>query len=245
MKNRNWVIAMVTAAFLGIIVIGLLGFFSLRFLLREFLYPRPAILPASVTDGVGTALRRFESALAKHAPEVLRGLQPGLSDEEISAVQSKHNIRLTDELRALYRWRDGSLAGLQVQLIPHMRFVSLAEAAWMRDQTRSDVAGQGLAQRMMFELFAGHRKGWLTVLDDGSGDGYFYDDSRRGNAGSYFYCFAEDNTYRFFPSIANFLIGAAECYESGIYRHDKSGTLSEDFERSHSLWRRYASSPGG
>jgi hypothetical protein len=53
----------------------------------------------------------------------------------------------------------------------------------------------------------------------------------------------EDHTYRFFPSIANFLIGAAECYETQIYRRDLSNNFSEEFASSFALWERYASRP--
>ena len=85
----------------------------------------------------------------------------------------------------------------------------------------------------------------MTVLDDGAGDGYFYDESRRRSGGYFFYCFAEEGSYRFFPSLTNFLIGAAECYESQIYRCDQDGKSHENYERSYALWPRYASSPGG
>jgi hypothetical protein len=93
--------------------------------------------------------------------------------------------------------------------------------------------------------FRGSKDGWMTVLDDGAGDGYFYDQAKRRSGGSFFYCFAEDGEYRFFPSLNNFLVGAAEYYESHIYRRDRDGTLSEDYERSFTLWPRYASWPKG
>ncbi len=123
--------------------------------------------------------------------------------------------------------------------------MSLQEAARLRDDTKHGPAGQSVSQRIAQAAFAGHRNGWLTVLDDGAGDGYFYDQTRRNSSGSFFYCFAEDGQYRFFPSITNFLIGAAECFELQIYRCDAAGKSSEDFERSFALWPRYAAWPGG
>jgi hypothetical protein len=99
-------------------------------------------------------------------------------------------------------------------------------------------------QRIAYWVFAGHRTKWLTVLDDLCGDGYFYDPSRRGSAGSFFYHFAEDRQYRIFPALSNFLTGVIECYESGIYRSGRRGRAGEDFERSFELWARYAAWPG-
>ncbi len=57
--------------------------------------------------------------------------------------------------------------------IPGMRFVPLQEGARMRDEVRREVAGQSLFQRIVFEAFAGHKVGWMIVLDDGAGDGDF------------------------------------------------------------------------
>jgi cell wall assembly regulator SMI1 len=243
MKNRRKWIAILPATVLGIILLGVVGSIFLWRTAREFMYPQPGRMPAVVTDDTRSALQRLESALAKYAPEVMKALQPGLSDEATSAIESEYGIHLTGDLKELYRWRNGSPPGAPVQLIPMMRFVSLEEAALARQELGRQAAGQPLPQRMLHEVFAGHRKRWLTVLDDGFGDGYFYDESRRDSAGSFFYCFMEDHTYRFFPSIANFLMGAAECYESEIYRRDVSRNFSEEFLSSSELWKRYASAP--
>jgi cell wall assembly regulator SMI1 len=243
MKIRRSFPMIVATILIAILVLGLVAAMSLRRLQRAFFYPRPTNMPSPVTDDISAALRRFESALAKHAPEVLNALEPGLSDQEISAIGDRHGIHLTDDLKALYKWRNGSSSVARVEMIPGMRFVPLQEATQMRDDMRLEAASQPLAQRLAYEVFAGHRNGWMTVLVDGSGDGYFYDQSRRSSGGYFFYCFAEDGSYRFFPSLTNFLVGAAECYESDIFRRDRNGGFSEDYERSFALWPRYAAWP--
>ena len=68
----------------------------------------------------------------------------------------------------------------------------------MGDEMRRQVTGQSIFQRIAYEVFAGHKNGWITILDDGAGDGYFYDEARRRSGGSFFYCFTEDGVYRFF-----------------------------------------------
>lgn len=227
-----------------LLVVLVLGGFTLRYLQRAFFYPAPGPMSEIVPEEIGRAIARFEAAISAHAPGVLSSLQPGLSDAEIASIESRYRLRLTDELRAFYRWRNGSAAEVTAELVPGHRFVPLEEAAITRAALRQQVSEQPFVQRLAYYVFAGHRTHWLTVLDDLCGDGYFYDPARRRKGGSFFYHFAEIREYAFFPSFANFLVGAAECYEIGIYRTGASRT-SEDYERSAELWVRYASSRGG
>jgi cell wall assembly regulator SMI1 len=244
MMARRKLLMNAVTILLAVVVLVPLGIFGLRRLQRAFFYPAPSAMPAAVTDDVQTALRRLESALRKYSPKLLDQLQPGLSEEEISSIESAHRLRLTDDLKALYRWRNGSPPDSQACLIPGHRFLPLQESLELRDGMRRDVASQTFVQRILFEAFAGHRTGWMTVLDDRAGDGYFYDQSRDRGGGYFFYHFAEDGRYRFFPSLANFLVGVAECYEARIYSFDRVGQLNEDYEQSFALWPRYASAPG-
>jgi hypothetical protein len=57
-----------------------------------------------VTD-INTTLRAFEEEVL---PRLAVQLAPGRSEEEIDAVEAKFGHRLPDDVRALYRWRDGS-----------------------------------------------------------------------------------------------------------------------------------------
>lgn len=227
-----------------ILVLLVVAALALRHLQLRFFYPPPGRMPPAADDDFTRALGRFEAALAEHAPQALSALQPGLSEEQIREIESRYRLRLTDEIRALYRWRNGSPPDARIELIPGHRFLPLDYAAGEREEQRRQVTAAPFLQRVAYAIFAGHRTNWLTVLDDLCGDGYFYDPGRRGRAGSFFYHFAEDMHYRYFPSPASFLTGAAECYETGIYRSGRRGAAGEDHERSFALWARYASSPG-
>jgi hypothetical protein len=230
-----------TPAFV-ILVLLTVASLALRHLQRTFFYPRRGLMP-DVVDDIHIMLRHFESALAEHAPDVLAALHPGLSDDDIRAIEVQYWVRLSDDMRALYGWRDGSPPDSRIELIPGHRFVPLEEALEQRERQRRELSTQPVVQRIATWVFAGHRFKWLTVLDDLCGDGYFYDPSRRRRGGSFFYHFAEDRQYRFFPSVANFLAGAIECYGSGIYRRSRTGRSAEDHERSFELWSRYAAWP--
>jgi len=221
------------------IVLGV-AFAAARHRVRSFFYPWPRSMPRAPGKDIDAALRRFEAALAAHAPQVLAALQPGLPEEQLRDIEFHYRLKLTDELRAMYRWRNGATPEAQIELIPGHRFLPFDHAAELREAMGRQLSDATLLQRVAYWIFAGHRSGWLTVLDDLCGDGYFYDPARRRWAGSFFYHFAEDRNYRFFPSLSDFLTGAAECYETGIY---SSGGKDEDFERSAELWERYSRLP--
>src|SRR4051812_22287986 len=89
----------------------------LRHLQRAFFYLRPRSMPEAVDGSTDATLKRFEDALRQHAPDVLATLQPGLSDERIREIDARFRLRLTDDLRALYRWRNGSAPEQRVELI--------------------------------------------------------------------------------------------------------------------------------
>ena len=102
-----------------------------------------------------------------------------------------------------------------------------------------------MVQRAAFGVFAGHRRSWITLFDDGCGDGYFFDPKRKPQEGAVFYSFAEDGSYVFFPSLGNLLAGAAKCYEVGAFSwtNGPSGPhLEEDFNQSRKVWDEFGSS---
>jgi len=210
--------------------------------LRASLYPSPTAMPAIVNASMPTLLARLESVLQERAPGVLSSLQPGLTDQAISALEAQGGLALTDELKALYQWRNGSPISARRDFIPVHKFLPLDHAIAQRAAIRSQ-RGASFVQRVVFGAFAAHRTDWLTVFDDGSGDGYFFDPDRPTAGGSFFYCFAEDSTYLFFPSVRNFLAGIIECFEKGAYHIKPDGSLDEDFNSSHTIWSKYAAAP--
>ena len=183
---------------------------------------------------------RLQAVFEKHAPVVAKSLQPGLSPDQITALEAKGGFRLTADLRALYRWRNGMPAGGDAGLLPGHRFLPLDEAIRERALVAEQVAAQTWFQRLNFSIFAGHRKNWVTILDDGAGDGYFYDPERTEAAGAFFYNMGEVRDYIWFPSLRNFLAGAIECYETGAIKPAKNGgELEEDYVRTRKIFERF------
>ena len=231
-------------AAIPILILLLLTSLAARHLVRTFYYPSPTHLPAIVDGEMSESLRHFESVLAEHVPAALAALQAGLSEEQIDELSQDFGVRLSDEVKSLYRWRNGSPPDPHAQIIPGHRFVPLEEALQTRHGILRQVSDASFVQRVVFAIVAGHRSAWVNIFEDGCGDGYFFDPARRRRRCAFFYHFAEITCYRYFPSLKNFLAGAADCYTSGVYRSRRDGRLEADAEREFELWRNYATKTG-
>jgi len=222
MPHPRKILLVACALAAAVVVVAILAGPSVQ---RSFFYPTPRGLPPVVGETTEQLLARLQATLETNAPIVAQSLQPGLSDAQISELETRGGFHLSGDLRALYRWHNGIRTNSTVGLLPGQRFVPLdevvAERALMRQQS-------GAA----FRVFAGHRKSWLHVLDDGAGDGYFYDPERTDAQGAFFFHFAEIGHYVWFPSLRNFLSGVIECYKAQAVKVVADGkSLDEDTDR--------------
>jgi len=240
LKPRKQVIITVTLAATLILVLILIGPSTQR----SFFYPKPGVLPVTVGESMEVLLTRLQAALDKDAPHVTQSLQPGLSDEQIAALESQGGFRLSDDLRALYRWRNGIPTNSTLWFIPGHRWLPLEESVRERIAILENSRSATYRQRAAFSVFAGHRKHWVTVLDDGGGDGYFFDPNRTDKeGGAFFYHLGEAGYYVWFPSLRNFLAGTIEGFESHVFRVGTNGIhLDEDAERAQQIWNRFGKS---
>ncbi|MEO0588070.1 MAG: SMI1/KNR4 family protein [Planctomycetota bacterium] len=164
-----------------------------------------------------------------------------MTDEAIDQLERKHRIRLSDELRAVYRWHNG-MADQAINFLPGHGFQSLEDALKERDEILN-AEHNSTAQWLVTAVLLGHRQHWLTVFPDWGGSGYFFDPKRHNKPGSFFYHFDEDRHYIFFPCLANFIAYLIEAYESKTFRvRDEGLTLDADFEVAMELESRYGSS---
>jgi cell wall assembly regulator SMI1 len=210
-------------------------------LLRSFFYPKPRDLPPVVTETVEQLLAHLQAALETNAPAVIQALKPGLPDAEISTLEEKGRFRLSGDLRAFYRWHDGMVTNTALGLLPSQRFLPLEQCVAERVTMGQQTSAAPSTQRTAFAVFAGHRKTWVHILDDGAGDGYYYDPERTDGNGAFFYHMGEGGYYLWFPSFRNFLSGAIECYETRSVRLSADGkSLDEDGARTEKIWQRLA-----
>jgi cell wall assembly regulator SMI1 len=160
-------------------------------------YPHPRSMPAVTTKSAKDLLAEYGTFLQTNAPQVYTALQPGLTDSEIDSIESKYQIKLSPDLRALYRWHNGiASTGKLLLAFPDHSFIPLEDALAERASTRKQASG-------VEALLVGHRSSWVGVILDAAGDGYFFDPDRTEAEGSFFFNFAEDGSYVFFPALRN------------------------------------------
>lgn len=225
------------------LVVSILVVFALAgpFAQRSFFYPKARGLPPVIGETTEQLLTRLQAVLETNAPTVAKSLLPGLSDARISALEVEGGFRLSDDLRAFYRWHNGMPTNSTDGLLPGQRFVPLDEIADGRALARQHV--DSASQRVAFSVFTGHRKSWVRILDDGASDGYFYDPKRTDAEGAFFYHMAEVRYYVWFPSFRNFLAGTIECYEKRAIKLATNGVdLEEDSEKTEKIWERFGKS---
>jgi cell wall assembly regulator SMI1 len=203
------------------------------------LYPPAPPMPAPAPESAEALLARYEKMLVAKAPKAFAAVRPGLTDAQIDALESKHGFKLTSDLRALYRWRNGEPANGPTHVFPDHKFVGLDDAVAARDVVRRQVKAQTPAQQQTYAAYAGHRDGWLDVLPDGAGDGYFFDPGRSEAEGSFFFSFAETGSYTFYPAFRNYLAAVVEGHEKGVFAFGAQGAYTVDFEKAEALWARH------
>ena len=250
MKRKNFVIIF-SALFIVVAVLGLGLLFFVKF--RQSIYPPAPPMPPVVSQTTEAILLQLELVLKNKAPQILTNLQPGLSIEEINELERQSGIQLPDEIKALYRWRNGfnlnriNSGGFSVAgPMPGHYFLPLDEALQIPRSISNQVANATSTQRAAFNILAGHTKSWITLFDDGAGDGYFFDPKRKPSEGAVFYHFTEVGEYVFFPSAKNLFAGMVKCYEQDVFVW-KEGTngasLDEDFNAASKIWNEFGASP--
>jgi cell wall assembly regulator SMI1 len=242
--TKYWIIALVAAVVLLVVVLILRSAGSIAGgLMSGALYPTAPAMPPVVSESADSLLARYEKLLAQQAPAVLSALQPGLSDEQITALETKYGTTLTPDLRSLYRWHNGSQRSPVTHVFPNHMFPPLEDVFDARAIMQKDVKNATGLQRQAFNAFAGHRAAWLDILPDGAGDGYSYDPGRTEAQGSFFFCFAEDGSYDFYPAFRNYLAETLAGFETGVYRFGKLGAETADFAKAQTLGRKYSAAP--
>lgn len=198
--------------------------------------PKARTLPPVVADTTEQLLARLQSVLQTNAPAVAQALQPGLTDTQIVALESQGGFQLSDDLKALYRWHNGMATNSTIGLLPGQRFLPLDYIVADRAaQARSMASASALQKAAMAVLT--HRQNWVQILDDGAGDGYFYDPKRSDAEGAFFYYLSEEGYYVWFPSLRNFLSGVIEAYQTGAVKPSSDGkSLDGAYDKMQPIW---------
>jgi cell wall assembly regulator SMI1 len=115
-----------------------------------------------------TQLTILEQQIKTSRPEYYKQLQPGLSNEQIQALQEKHNITLPDDLTELYKWRNGQENNCYEAFVNNSMFIPLESALETAVENTSMIG-------LDFEIENWWHKDWIPLFDNGGGDLICYD----------------------------------------------------------------------
>jgi cell wall assembly regulator SMI1 len=213
---------------------------------RTFFCPQAPPMPGAVDRPMPEILRRLTLILQAKGPQVLAGLQPGLSAREIGKLERQFDVRLPNDIKAIYEWHDGARRSVTYagdNFIPLHRFVPLEET--LKNEAVEANRPATRFRLAMARTFFGYRDRWFCMLDDGAGAGCFFDLERKPSEGAIFCAFTEDNELTYFPSSRNLMAGIATCYGQGAY-HVKARRsrleVDENIEQSTKIWKEFGAS---
>jgi cell wall assembly regulator SMI1 len=233
---KKTAIALISIAFLLVVLL----ITALPSMLRSFFYPKPDRLPPCVEATMEELLPRLQTVLEKDAPMVAHSLQPGLSDKKIAQLETEGGFHLSNELKSLYRWHNGTASNMLFGLLPGQQFPPLENVVAKHKILHQQLSSTSGIQKAAAFVFTSHMKSWIHVFDDGAGDGYFYDPERAESEGAFFFHFNQTAQFVWFPCFRNFLSGVIECYETGVVKTAPDGkVLNEDYEKSQKIWDKF------
>lgn len=132
----------------------------------------------SAASSTANLLARLERWLEIHRPDYSADLQPGASDADLDALETRFTVQLPEAFRALYRWRNGHQGETAVpgpdghlvyralpyndSLVSNRMFMPLQEIAGVK---------QDLDEMIGYDIEEGRwRRTWIPFLSNGGGD---------------------------------------------------------------------------
>ncbi len=110
----------------------------------------------------------LDANLKTKRPDYYSKLNPGLTDEKIKQLEEKYHFVLPDELKELYKWKNGQQENCYSSLINNSMFLSL-ESAFSSKEILDGMIGSD------FEIVNWWNENWFPIFDNGGGDHICYD----------------------------------------------------------------------
>jgi cell wall assembly regulator SMI1 len=112
--------------------------------------------------GIQPLIDRMDRWLVAHRPQYYAQLQSGATDADFAAFDAKFSLRLPEDFRHLYRWRNGQAATCSESLQYNRMFLSLQDSAETKELFDGMIGSD-------FEDPRHWRRGWVPFLHNGGG----------------------------------------------------------------------------
>jgi cell wall assembly regulator SMI1 len=114
-------------------------------------------------------IARLDKWLAANRPDYYAGLAPGISEEEVAALEAQLGVGLPAGLRDLLKWRNGQVPRNFDSIYQNFSLMDADEIADTR-QTNNDLLAGGDFDRLNW-----WDPQWVPFLTNGGGDNYCVD----------------------------------------------------------------------
>jgi cell wall assembly regulator SMI1 len=108
-------------------------------------------------------LAKLDRLLQKIRQPYYEKLNPGLTDQEIQALEQKYQLILPESLRLLYQWKNGQAADTYESFVNNSQFMPLEEALDTQAELTSLIGFD-------FEIENWWNEHWIPVFHNGGGD---------------------------------------------------------------------------
>lgn len=125
------------------------------------------ILTTMPDSDMKTALSQLDNHLREKRPEYYAALQPPLTGEEIAALEKKYDITLPEDVKQLYKWKNGQGDSYEA-FVNNSMFVPLEQALAAREELTAMIGYD-------FEIENWWNAHWLPIFDNGGGSSICYD----------------------------------------------------------------------
>lgn len=123
---------------------------------------------ATQTKTMKNELKILDKALKAKRPDYYAQLQAPLNVEEILALETKYNIKLPEDLKALYLWKNGQKYDCYKTFVNNSMFEPLEDALYNAEESSGMIGYDFLFENWW-------NKHWLPIFSNGGGDSICYD----------------------------------------------------------------------
>lgn len=164
-------------------------------------------------------LEKLDLHIKKFRPEFYECLKTPLVEDEIQRLEFQYNIRIPEDLRRLYQWKNGQESSCYDAFVNNSMFITLEEALDIAQELTSMIGTD-------FEIENWWNENWIPIFHNGSGDYICYDLKGifTGNKGQILEFWNRDND-------RNVIAANFEDFLSQLnsYYEEKSGDMDEFF----------------
>lgn len=114
------------------------------------------------------ALILLDQLLKELRQEFYQKLNDGLDEKAINDLEKEFNLELPEDLKSLYRWKNGQTDKCYESFINNSMFISLRESLEINTELNPMIGTD-------FEEENWWNKGWLPIFHNGGGDYICYD----------------------------------------------------------------------